>query len=73
MADTNILINTDADIDMVLADNDMIETDTDISVSVSAKPYIDLSILKANSRAPFTLQVIVQLSLRSTLFTTKKQ
>ena len=35
--DTDIFINTDADTDMVLANTDMIETDTDILVLVSAK------------------------------------
>ena len=35
--DTNIFINTDANTDMVLANTHMIKTDTDISVSVSAK------------------------------------
>ena len=35
--DTAIFINTNANTDIVLADNDMIETDTDISVWVLAK------------------------------------
>ena len=37
LADTDIFINTDDDTDMVLADTDKMETDTNILVSVSAK------------------------------------
>ena len=50
MTDTDILINPEADTDMVLANTDMIETDTDILVLVSVlakkspNRYISLSL-----------------------------